>query len=118
METREKLIRQLGCECARTVPFIAENAGNLPGYWAELEKRWGEKAEFDEARRVITLTTPERPCVCPLVIPQQTSAFLCDCSLGWQKYAYETVLGVPVEVTLVESALRGSKRCVFHIRLV
>ena len=30
---------------------------------------------------------------------------------------YETILGKPVEVTLKESALRGSTRCVFEIRV-
>jgi len=117
-ETLGKMIRQLGCECSRSVAFISENIGNLQGYWDELEKRWGEKAEFDEANGIITITTPERPCVCPLIIQQQTPPSICDCSLGWQKQTYETILSRPVEVTLVESALRGSKRCAFKIHIL
>ena len=37
-------------------------------------------------------------------------AYFCDCSVGWQKEIYESVLGKTVDVVLKESVLRGGKR--------
>jgi predicted ArsR family transcriptional regulator len=116
--TVNEIIRQLGCECAKTVSFVQEHIGDLEGYWAEIEARWGEKATFDRERGIITIATPERDCVCPVVSHEQTAPSFCDCSLGWQKQVYETLTGRPVEVELKESVLRGSKRCAFEIRFV
>lgn len=115
--TRMRIIQRLGCECSKSIPFIQEYEGDLQGYWAEIEKRWGEKAEFDPVQGIITIATPERDCVCPLVDSQHTPPSFCDCSLGWQQQTYETLLGKPIMVEIKESVLRGAKRCVFEIRL-
>jgi predicted hydrocarbon binding protein len=42
----------------------------------------------------------------------------CNCSLGWQKHTWETLLQKKVKVELTESVLRGGKRCVFKIHIV
>ncbi len=41
----------------------------------------------------------------------------CQCSEGFVRVYWENVLGHPVEVELVESAISGSKRCKFIIHL-
>lgn len=48
---------------------------------------------------------------------ENTPKVVCNCSLGWQKRTWETVLGKKVDVELVESVLRGGKRCVFRVRV-
>ncbi len=44
--------------------------------------------------------------------------FLCNCSLGWQQYTCEMLLGKKVQVELKDSVVRGGRRCVFHIRVL
>jgi predicted hydrocarbon binding protein len=116
-ETFQDVIQGLGRYCSGTIGFIQEREGDVKGYFEEIRQRWGEEAEFDRERGVITVVTPERECVCPLVNSQLVPASICNCSLGWQKQTYETILGKPIEVELKESALRGSKRCVFEIHV-
>jgi predicted hydrocarbon binding protein len=116
-ETLRDVIEGLGRYCSGTIGFIQEHKGDVEGHFEEIRQRWGEEAEFDRERGVITVVTPERECVCPLVNSQLVPASICNCSLGWQKQTYETILGRPVEVELKESALRGSKRCVFEIHV-
>jgi predicted hydrocarbon binding protein len=45
-------------------------------------------------------------------------AVWCNCSTGYQKEAFETIFGKEIEVSLKESKLSGSKRCVFEINLL
>ena len=116
-ETLQDVIERLGRYCSGSIGFIQEHEGDVEGYFEQIRQRWGEEAEFDRERGVITVVTPERECVCPLVNSQLVPASICNCSLGWQKQTYETILGKPVEVELKESALRGSKRCVFEIHV-
>jgi hypothetical protein len=80
--------------------------------------RSGERLAFDAPRRKITIVTRERNCDCPLVNDNRMPACYCDCSIGWQRHTYETILGKPVEAEVKESVLRGAKRCVFEVRLV
>jgi len=115
--TLRDVIERLGRECSKTVTAIQEYKDNPEGFFAGVLKGWGEEAEFDREGGVIRIVTSERECVCPLVNSQLTPECICDCSLGWQKQTYETMLGRPVAVELKESALRGSKRCVFEVRL-
>ena len=116
-ETLQDIIEGLGRYCSGTIGLAQEHEGDVEGYFEQIRQRGGEEAEFDRGRGVITVVTPERECVCPLVDSQSTPASICNCSLGWQKQTYETILGRPVEVEIKESALRGSKRCVFEIRV-
>jgi hypothetical protein len=48
---------------------------------------------------------------------KRTPASFCNCSVGYQREAFEAILGKPVQVSLKESKLGGSKRCVFEVRL-
>jgi len=60
--------------------------------------------------------SPESICLCPMVEAQkagQISATYCLCSVGYVKESHERMLGRPVEVELVDSVLRGGKRCKF-----
>lgn len=61
---------------------------------------------------------PENVCLCPMAEAQKAGQFsptYCLCSVGYVKEMHERMLGRPVEVELVESVLRGGKRCRFRM---
>jgi predicted hydrocarbon binding protein len=45
------------------------------------------------------------------------SATYCQCSCGWYRRLFETILDVPVEVELLSSIIQGDERCRFVIRV-
>jgi hypothetical protein len=56
---------------------------------------------------------------CPLNSREHhTPQVVCNCSLGWQKHTWETLLQKKVKVELKESVLRDGKRCVFEIHVL
>lgn len=63
------------------------------------------------------LPSDEGACLCTLVEtkPEGLSGTYCHCSVGYVKEMHEQYLGRPVEVELIESVLRGGKRCRFKI---
>lgn len=61
---------------------------------------------------------PERICLCPMAEARkggQLSPTYRLCSVGYVKEMHERMLGRPVEVELVGSALQGGARCKFHM---
>jgi hypothetical protein len=63
------------------------------------------------------LPAAEGTCLCPLVEtkPAGLSCTYCLCSLGYVKDMFEQTLGTKVDVELVDSVLKGGKRCKFKI---
>ena len=62
--------------------------------------------------------SPEKICLCPMAEAQkagQISPTYCLCSVGYVKEMHERKLGRPVDVELVDSVLRGGKRCKFRM---
>jgi hypothetical protein len=62
--------------------------------------------------------SPERLCLCPMVEVQSVgkiSPTYCHCSVGYVREMHERMLGRPVQVELVDSVLRGGKRCRFRM---
>jgi hypothetical protein len=63
---------------------------------------------------------PERVCLCPMVEAQTAGSIsptYCLCSVGYVREMHERILGKPVAVELVDSVLRGGKRCRFRITM-
>lgn len=95
--------------------------GDVEGYAKIVRGSWsGDIITYDRERRVITMTTDERPdCFCPLnSVKAKTPAVVCNCSLGWQAHTWEKITGKKVRVDLKESVLRGGKRCTFEITIL
>jgi predicted hydrocarbon binding protein len=114
---KNQIIENLGKECSKN--SLAMNyKNNIDGYFKEIHNRWGENASYDKEKGTIRIETPERDCVCPLIDSKTISKSVCQCSVGWQKQTYNTVLGKEVEARCVESVIRGSKRCVFEIKIL
>ena len=117
-EDLSEIFMQLGAFCASNLELIKDYQGNIDGFINEFENRSGEKIEYDREKGIIKVIGLERGgCFCPLVDQALISKKVCDCSLGWQQYTYETLLGKKVKVELLESVLNGSTRCVFQIQI-
>jgi hypothetical protein len=111
------IIEKTGRECARLGQLGARFKGDPEGYFAAIKTNWGTDASWDRKTGIITVAVAEGECGCPLVDSKRTPAFWCNCSVGYQKESLGTVFGRPVQASLKESKLRGSKRCVFEITL-
>jgi hypothetical protein len=111
------VLEDVGRFCASTVPFVASHAGDPDGFFDEIKKRWGAAVDYDREHGRATLSFPVGDqCPCALVKKGVTPPSMCTCSIGWQKHAFETIFGRPVEVALKESVLRGGPRCTFEVR--
>jgi hypothetical protein len=112
-----EMLEKTGGECAKLGGLAARFRGNPDGYFTASRTAWGTDFQWDKASGVVTVTVPEGPCGCPLVDAKRTPAFFCSCSVGYQKEAFSTVFGRPVEASLKASKLSGSPRCVFEVRV-
>ncbi len=111
------ILEKTGRECAKLGQLPSKFKGDPDGYFATARKNWGTDFSWDKEKGIITVAVAEGTCTCPLVDSKRTPAFFCNCSVGYQKEAFETIFGQPVQATLKESKLAGSKRCVFEVRL-
>ena len=111
------IIEKTGRECAKLNQLHARFKGDPEGYLAAIKKAWGTDSSWDRENGVFTVAVSEGECGCPLVDSRHTPVFWCNCSVGYQKEAFETILGKPVQVSLKESKLNGGQRCVFEVKL-
>ena len=111
------IFEKTGRECAKLGQLQVKFKGNPEGYFAATKKNWGTDSSWDQEKGLITVAVSEGECGCPMVDNKRTPAIWCNCSVGYQKEAFETVFGRPVQASLKESKLSGSKRCVFEVKL-
>jgi predicted hydrocarbon binding protein len=111
-----KLLEECGRACAKShaKEEALKHKGDLDG-WLGLFKKW---VGFDnvqmEAKAVRVIYSK---CLCPLVRdnPPLMSKTYCNCSRGWLKEVFETVVEKPVEVMLEDSIMQGGKQCRFSV---
>lgn len=114
--SRARILTRLGRQCAQSYrPLFEKYRGNPRGFHELVKTAWLESAETDAETGVLLVAGKPAPCACPLVKAGRTPADFCQCSAGWQEEAYSTVLDKPVSVEIVETVLRGGKRCGFGI---
>jgi hypothetical protein len=132
-KTREKLMEANGKACyiayagegqKRATPISFERfadwiakKGKDQGYSVVGNEIFSEYTSSAETGK----PSPEGICLCPMVEAQAAGkipAFYCLCSIGYVREMHERLLGRPVEVQLIDSVLRGCKRCKFKISLV
>jgi hypothetical protein len=116
-EAYAAILEKTGRECAKLGQLQAKFKGDPEGYFAAAKKSWGTDFSWDKEKGVITVAVAEGECGCPLVDSRRTPALWCNCSVGYQKEAFEAILGRAVQASLKESKLSGSRRCVFEVRL-
>ena len=76
----------------------------------------GGKSKLTREGNAVTIVI-EGGCVCPLVktLKIEASPNHCLCTTSHLKHLYETGLGRPVEVELIETCLRGGDSCTIKI---
>jgi hypothetical protein len=116
--TQSAILEQLGRNCALRFGAAQRYTGDPEGFFAFMGEHSGESIRYDREAGIITVVTRERDCDCLLVNSGHISPVYCNCSLGWQKQTYEIILGKKVDVKLLESVVRGSRRCVFQITVL
>jgi hypothetical protein len=108
-------LEKTGRECARLGGLAAKFKGDPEGYMAAARTAWGTDFQWNKEKGIVTVAVAEGECGCPLVDSKRTPAFFCNCSVGYQKESFQAVFGRPVQASLKESKLGGSKRCVFEV---
>ena len=117
-EAFSKMIQKMGRDCSKSIQMISDCKNNPDMYFKLMKEGWNEDVTYDKEKGVIRIVGPRRTeCFCPLIDTKKTPGYVCDCSLGWQKQTFETVLGKKVDVVLEESVLRGGKRCAFKVTI-
>lgn len=82
-------------------------------------RRDGNVVEFRYVKNPQGLKVADGYCLCPLVEtgPAGLSGTYCWCSVGYVQHMFETEVGRPAKVELLESLKRGGKGCRFRITL-
>ena len=132
-KTREKLMQANGKACY--IAYAGEDQRRATPVTFEHFADWIAKKGKDQGYSVVGRDifseytgsaetgkpSPEGICLCPMVEGQtgwKIPSFYCLCSIGYVREMHERILGRPVEIRLVDSVLRGGKRCKFKINLV
>ncbi|MEE9443953.1 MAG: DUF6144 family protein [candidate division Zixibacteria bacterium] len=131
-ETRNKVIMAKGKACYRN--WIKKSGQKIKRKTLEEYKTWVEENVTNDSVRIegntiyfqymsaaeTGLPSDEGQCLCPFVetLPEGLSDSYCLCSVGYVKEWHELLLGKEVEVELLESVLRGGKRCKFKITVL
>ncbi len=115
--TRLKVLETMGRECAKEFSGLTERFRGKPeAFLEEARRQWMKTASYDPASGTIRVVDRAASCTCAFVQPGLTPADFCACTLGWQKEAYATILGEPVDAELESSILHGASCCAFRIR--
>lgn len=128
-ETRKKIMLANGRVCF--LEWIKETGQQIKPVSLERFADWVKSNVKDETYRVEGNTiymqytsaaetgqpSKEGACLCPFVEskPAGLSPTYCLCSVGYVKVMHELRFGRPVEVELLDSVLKGGKRCKFKI---
>jgi len=117
-ESKIKVLEECGRACAgkHTEKEALQSKGDLDG-WLATMKKWVGANNVHKEGNTVRLTYSK--CFCPLVgtIDPLLSNTFCNCSRGWLKENFETVVGKPVKVNLEDSIMMGGQECRFSIQL-
>jgi len=131
-KTRKRLMMANGRECYRE--WIRDTKQEIKQVdfkkWAERASQNIEQEGFRIDGNVIYFQfnssaetggpSPENVCLCPMVEskPEGLSSTFCHCSVGYAKEMNELKFGRTVDVELIDSVLKGGKRCKFKITVL
>lgn len=118
-KTRVKLMEECGRACARRggiAKFAEAYKGEVKKFVETMAAKLGkENISFDGD--MVHWGYPR--CFCALVAegPDRLPEIYCNCSAGWVLEVFETVVGKPLKVELVQSVKRGAPTCQFLVYL-
>jgi hypothetical protein len=117
-ESKIKVLEECGRACAEkhAKKEALKSKGNLDG-WLATMKKWVGANNVHKDANTVCLTYSK--CFCPLVgtIDPLLSNTFCNCSRGWLKENFETVVGKSVKVNLEDSIMMGGQECQFTVQL-
>lgn len=117
-DTKIRLMESCGRSCARSgvIDSAAACAGDLNRYLSTLRGWVGTKNVTQDGD---TIHVVYKKCYCRLKpqVPKELSDIYCNCSRGWLKEMFETVVGKPVDVEIKSTILRGAEMCKFTVNL-
>ena len=115
-DTLISLLENLGRYCAKeNIDNYVKFKDDINGYLKSIDK-WVEKAEHNEEKGTILLIGKKNSsCFCPFVDISKMPKEFCNCTKGWNKETYETIIGKQVEVKINTTVLWGGDRCSFTI---
>lgn len=120
-ETQVKLIEGCGKECFRRHKFktdIAERGkGGIDKLIEAMKSRWEVWKEGNDVH--VRFGEKIENCRCPVLNshPYKPDDIHCNCSKATQQAIFETALGRPVKVDILESIRRGGQTCHFLVHL-
>ena len=120
-EARVKLIEGCGKGCFRRHEFkraIAEQGkGDVDKLLAAYKKNFEAWREGDTVH--VRYGEVSSQCYCPVVKnrPPKTDDLHCECTRMTHQSIFETALGRPIKVDVLESLRRGGKTCHFKVHL-
>jgi len=133
-ETKTRIMRNCGYNCAKKNSKLIERAlarrkkyGSIDEFLAAEQQKPMKGTRLQREGAILyqfyTPTAFNRPmrCYCGLLrelLREETvSITYCNCSRGFVEKYWEKVLGKPVEVDILQSAISGAKECKFAIHL-
>lgn len=111
------VLEECGRRCARrgAVKTAIECAGDIDKLLAGLR---GWIGEGNVRREGAEITLVYGKCYCPNVRDvEKVPAVYCNCSRGWVREMFETVMGRPCDVALLASIKRGDPECRLVVRV-
>lgn len=116
-KTRTKVLENCGRSCiprsyVKKAQTCRKNAKSINDFLDSLGKVWSHLKR--EGNNVFVVY---EKCYCPLVkdYSEKLSSSWCNCSRGWIKELFESVLEKPVEVLLEKSIKQGNEICKFKV---
>lgn len=116
---RAKILEDCGRNCIsrnfiKRAKDLKKTSEDMNEFLERLGKNW---KHLQRDRKDIFVVYPK--CYCPIVrdYPGTLSAAWCNCSRGWIKELFESVLERPVEVELQKSIKQGDDICKFKVSL-
>jgi predicted hydrocarbon binding protein len=115
---RIELLEECGRDCAKrhAQKEALKFKGDLDG-WMGTMRKWVGTENIQRDKNYVHVIYSK--CFCPLVQDAQPlkSETYCNCSRGWLKEVFETVMEKPVAVKLEDSIMKGGKQCRFTVFL-
>lgn len=98
---------------------LAPYHGDIAKFIQFISEKWDWKIDYNPGSGVIIADENKAQCVCPMVNKEKgvRSSILCYCSEGFAEKMFSTVVGHPVEATVISSIHRGNDRCKYEIKL-
>jgi hypothetical protein len=115
-DSKIKVLEECGRVCAQrhAKTEALKSKGDLDGWLDTMQKWVGANNVHKEGNSVRIVYSK---CFCPLVgsLEPLLSRTFCNCSRGWLKENFETVVGKAVDVRLEDSIMGGGKECRFTV---